>query len=161
MKVIIREANRSDFPAILEMIRELALYERAPEKVTNTVQQMEKEESLFRSFVALDDHGEIIGMAVCFFAYYTWVGKSLYLDDIYVKEAYRGQKVGGALLRRVFELAQEEGCKRLRWQVLNWNEPAIAVYKCYGSEIDDEWLNCSFDEQGIAGFLEKHWFHNG
>jgi GNAT superfamily N-acetyltransferase len=155
MNVQIREATRDDFPAILEMIRELALYEKAPEKVTNTVAQMEAEQSLFRSFVAVDERGETIGMAVCFFAYYTWVGKSLYLDDIYVKEPYRGLKVGGALLKRVFELANAEGCKRLRWQVLNWNEPAIAVYQRYGSEIDDEWLNCSFDEEGIAGLLDE------
>jgi len=88
-------------------------------------------------------------MALCFFAYYTWVGKSLYLDDIYVMESYRGQKIGTELLKKVFEIAQKEGCKRVRWQVLNWNKPAIEMYEKIGAEIDDEWLNCSFDSEGI------------
>ncbi len=152
MTYTIRRATEKDFPAILAMIRELALYEKAPEKVTNSVEQMRKEKDLFRSFIVEKADGEPIAMALYFIAYYTWVGKSLYLDDIYVKEPYRSYGIGSALLRKVFEDARAEGCKRVRWQVLNWNEPAIQVYKRYNAEIDDEWLNCSFDEKAIREF---------
>lgn len=152
MTFIIRKASEADYPAILSMIRELALFEKAPEKVTNNVEQMHREKDLFGCYVAEKDDGEIIGMALYFFAYYTWVGKSLYLDDIFVKEAYRKHKVGTALMKEIFRVAREEDCKRVRWQVLNWNQPAIEMYRKAGAEIDDEWLNCSFDADGIRAF---------
>lgn len=152
MNINIREATVNDFPAVLSLIKELAEFEKAPEKVTNSVQQMIMEKDLFRCFVAETEEKEIAGMALWFFAYYTWVGKSLYLDDIYVKKVYRKQKVGTALLRKVFEVAREEGCKRVRWQVLDWNHPAIEMYRKSGALIEKEWLNCSFDEEGIANF---------
>lgn len=152
MEIKIREATAADFPAILSLIRELAAYERAPNKVTNTVEQMNEEKDLFRCFVAETGEGEIIGMALYFMAYFTWVGKSLYLEDIYVKEPFRQHRVGSALLRKVFEVARAERCKRVRWQVLDWNEPAIAFYRKCGAELDGEWINCNFDETGIASF---------
>ena len=89
MNYKIRIATEKDFPEILQLIRELAAFEKAPEKVTNSVEMMKKEKDLFHCFVAETETGEIIGMALYFFAYYTWVGKSLYLDDIYVKESFR------------------------------------------------------------------------
>jgi GNAT superfamily N-acetyltransferase len=152
MVITIRKATEADFPAILSLIRELALFEKAPEKVTNTVAQMQQEKDLFGCYLAESDNNEILGMVLYFFAYYTWVGKSLYLDDIYVKEPYRKQKIGTALLNKVFDVAREENCKRVRWQVLDWNQPAIKMYKKAGAEIDDEWLNCSFDTEGIKNF---------
>ena len=152
MKVTIRKATSQDFPAILSLIKELAEFEKAPEKVTNSVEQMEAEKDLFRCFVAETEENGIVGMALYFFAYYTWVGKSLYLDDIYVKESVRGHRIGTELLKKVFEVANEEGCKRVRWQVLNWNSPAIEMYRKCGAEIDDEWLNCSFEHEAIRNF---------
>ena len=152
MKIIIRNATEADFPAIISMIRELAAFEKAPEKVTNSVEQMTREKDLFRCFVAETESKEIVGIALWFFAYYTWVGKSLYLDDLYVKEPFRKNRVGTALLRKIFEVASAEGCQRVRWQVLNWNRPAIEMYRKSGAEIDDEWLNCSFDADGIKNF---------
>jgi GNAT superfamily N-acetyltransferase len=152
MEIKIRKASEEDFPSILGLIRELATFENAPEKVTNTVEQMKSEKDLFRCFVAENDSGEIIGMALYFFAYYTWVGKSLYLDDIYVKESYRKNKIGSELLKKIFEVANAEDCKRVRWQVLNWNQPAIEMYTKCGAVIDNEWLNCTFDQSGIKGF---------
>ena len=152
MNYKIRIATEKDFPSILLLIRELAAFEKAPEKVTNSVEMMKKEKDLFHCFVAETEKGEIIGMALYFFAYYTWVGKSLYLDDIYVKESFRKHRIGTALLSKVFEVANEENCKRVRWQVLNWNKPAIQMYNKCGAEIDDEWLNCSFDSEGIKNF---------
>ncbi len=152
MDVIIRPATEKDFPEILSMIRELAEYEKAPEKVTNSVEQMKREKDLFRCLVAETGTGEIAGMAIFFIAYFTWVGKSLYLDDIYVRPQYRKQKTGTKLLKHIFRVAQEEGCKRVRWQVLKWNSTAIEMYRKYGATIDDEWLNCTFEHDEITNF---------
>jgi ribosomal protein S18 acetylase RimI-like enzyme len=152
MEITIRKANESDFEAILSLIKELATFEKAPEKVTNSVQQMQLEKDYFHCYVAENETKEIVGMALYFFAYYTWVGKSLYLDDLYVKESCRGQKIGSKLLVKIFEIAKEENCKRMRWQVLNWNTPAIEMYKKFGAEIQEEWHNCDFNEKEIMEF---------
>jgi len=141
----IRSAAEKDFPVIMEMIKELAVFEKAPDQVRNTVEQMQREKDYFKALVAEKSDGEIIGMAVFFFAYYTWVGKSLYLDDLYVKEKYRGQGVGKALLEKVLEFARQNRCKRVRWQVLEWNTPAIEFYKKMGVRLDDEWINCDVE----------------
>ena len=148
MNINIRNSTEDDFAEILSLIRELAEYEKAYDKVTNSVEQMKQEKEFFRCFVAETETGEIVGMALYFFAYYTWVGKSLYLDDIYVRESFRSHKIGTALLRKVFETALEEDCKRVRWQVLNWNKSAIDFYNRCGALIDDEWLNCTFETAG-------------
>jgi GNAT superfamily N-acetyltransferase len=145
MKTTIRTATEADFPAILEMIKELATFEKAPEKVTNSVEQMIEEKELFKCFVAENEDKHIIGFALYFFAYYTWVGKSLYLDDLFVRKEYRGNGIGQLLLDKIFEVAKTENCKRLRWQVLNWNAPAIELYKKIGATLDDEWINCDFE----------------
>lgn len=150
--MIIREATEDDFPEILGLIKELAEFEKAPEKVTNSVEQMKKEKDLFRCFVAEAPSGEIAGMALYFIAYYTWVGKSLYLDDIYVKTSFRRLRLGSALLNKIFEVARQEDCKRVRWQVLNWNSNAIELYRKGGATLDGEWLNCDFDVEGISKF---------
>lgn len=145
MNITIRKTEPKDYPAVLELIKELALFERAPEKVTNTVGLMQTEDQYFHSIVAETNDGEIAGMAIYFFAYYTWVGKSLYLDDIVVKEKYRGNKIGTKLLDRVIEFGKETNCKRIRWQVLDWNTDAIEFYKKYGAKLDGEWINCDMD----------------
>jgi len=152
MNYTIRPAAETDFPAILDIIKALALFEKAPEKVTNTVEQMKAEQAYFNCLVAVNEEGEIIAICLYFFAYYTWVGKSLYLDDLYVLEPYRRQGIAAALLDKLFEVARNEKCNRIRWQVLNWNENAIRLYKKYGATIDDEWLNCDFDQKGIMEF---------
>ena len=152
MTFLIREASEADFPSILGLIKELADFEHASDQVTNSLELMEKEKEHFSCVVAESAEGEIIGMALWFIAYYTWVGKSLYLEDIYVKEKYRNQKVGAALLNKVFEVARAENCKRLRWQVLDWNTNAINFYKKAGAEITNEWLNCTFNELAISKF---------
>ena len=152
MTTNVRLATETDFPQILGLIKELAFFEKAPDKVTNTVDLMLAEKEYFHCFVAETDTKEIVGMAIYFFAYYTWVGKSLYLEDLYVKEPYRRHKIGSALLRKVFEVANEENCKRVRWQVLSWNKAAIAMYSTSGAEISEDWLNCTFDAEGISKF---------
>jgi len=154
MTITIRKGKEEDFPAIMALIKDLASFEKASDEVRNSVGQMKKERKHFDSFVAEQD-GEIVGFAVYFFAYYTWVGKSLYLDDLYVKPQFRGKKVGSMLLKHLFELAAKEGCKRVRWQVLDWNAYAIGFYKKHGAKISSEWFNCDFDEDGISQFLKK------
>lgn len=158
MNIQIRKAKEEDFPAILSLIKELALFEKSPEKVTNSMEQMQKEKDYFGSYVAeyqSDGKKQIVGFALYFFAYYTWVGKSLYLDDIFIKQEFRGKKIASALFKKVFELARKENCKRVRWQVINWNQDAIDIYKAYGAKIDNQWSNCDFDAVAIDNFKEN------
>jgi GNAT superfamily N-acetyltransferase len=152
MPFTIRKGNSADFPAILGLIKELALFENAPEQVTNTVAQMEEEQALFDVFVVENKTGEIVAMMLYYYVYYTWVGKSLYLDDLYVQKAYRGNGLGKRLLKKLFEEARKNNCKRVRWQVLDWNKPAIDFYKKLGATLDGEWINCDFDTDKITNF---------
>jgi len=141
MDVTLRKATEDDFPAIMGLIRELAIFENGLERVKNTVEQMQEERDFFHCYLAEKD-GEAVGMALYFFAYYTWVGKTLYLDDLYVKEKYRGNKIGSLLMQKMMDVAKEEKCKRLRLQVLHWNDKAIEFYKKSGFIVDKEWYNC-------------------
>jgi len=154
MNFRIRPAEEADFPAILNIIKELALFEKAPEKVTNTVEQMKAEKDYFKCLVATGDEGEVVAICLYFFAYYTWVGKSLYLDDLYVLEPFRRYGIATALLGELFKIAREENCNRVRWQVLDWNENAIKFYKKIGATLDYEWVNCDFDRKGIGEYNE-------
>ncbi len=144
MNIKLRPATEADFPEILGMIKELALFEKAPEKVTNSVEQMQREKDFFRCIMAENEDGIIVGMALYFFAYYTWVGKSLYLDDLYIKPPYRGNGIGTMLLKEIMKISKEEKCTRIRWQVLDWNTPAIDLYKKMGMTLDEEWINCDW-----------------
>ena len=152
MDVIIRGCVEKDYPEILSLIKELASFENSSDKVINTVERMKEEKQYFNAIVAESPTGEIVGIAVYIFAYYTWVGKSLYLDDLCVKESFRGKKIGTKLLREIFNVARRENCKRVRWQVLKWNEPAIDLYKKCGAALDNGWFNCDFDEKAIRDF---------
>ncbi len=152
MSYQIRTATEADFGAILGLIKELAAFENASDQVLNTVERMKAEQDLFSCFVVEQADGKIIGMALYYLVYYTWVGKSLYLDDLYVQPAFRGQGIGSKLLNKLFEVAQQENCQRVRWQVLDWNEPELAFYKKSGATIDGEWCNCDFNKEGIAAF---------
>ncbi len=142
MAANIRKANKEDFPAILHLIREFAVYQQTPDKVTITVDQMIEDEHLFRCFVAENETGIIIGFATYFYSYYSWSGKAVYLDDLYVTSSYRGQGIGTQLLNKVIDTARTIGSKKLRWQVSNWNENAIFFYKKMGATIDEVEINC-------------------
>jgi diamine N-acetyltransferase len=148
MTVTIRKANEEDFRAILSLIKEFAVFQRTPEKVTITLGQMIKEKNLFQCLVAATDDNEIIGFATFFFAYYSWTGKALYLDDLFVRESFRKQSIGRKLLNSIIHLAKDAQCKKVRWQVSNWNVNAINFYKKLGATIDDVEINCDFN---IAG----------
>jgi len=152
MNITYRRATENDFESVLSLINELAVFEKAGEKVTNTVDKMIAEQNEFHCFVAETKNKEIIGIALTFIAYSTWVGRFLYLEDLIVKESYRGHKIGGKLINAVFKLAQTEKVERVRWQVLDWNTNAINFYKKINATIDKEWYNCDFDKKAIENF---------
>lgn len=149
--ILIRKGETKDFSKIIELIKELAEFEKSPNSVTNNTSQMEKERDYFEFFVA-EINNDIVGFALYFYAYYTWVGKSLYLDDIYIKPEYRGKGIGKLLLEKVIHTAKEKDCKRVRWQVLDWNHNAIEFYKKIGAEISSEWLNCNLNQDYLKSF---------
>jgi GNAT superfamily N-acetyltransferase len=155
LEITIRKANEEDFQAVLSLIKELADFQSSLHKVTYTVEQMKKDKDHFHAFIAENENGEAIGVAYYFFAYFSWIGKSLYLDDLYVKGSCRGKKVGSKLLNAIFETARKENCNRVRWQVSDWNKPALEFYQKCGADIDKEQYNCDFDYKGIQEFLLK------
>ena len=138
----IREASEEDFGAIVELFREFALFENLPEMMTNSVELMKREREYFNCFVAVNSANEIIGYATWFFAYFTWSGKALYMDDLYVKENYRGAGIGTMLIRKIADFATKSDCHLMRWQVSDWNAPAIGFYKSLGAVINNVERNC-------------------
>lgn len=136
-----------DFPYILALINEFAIFQKTPEKVSITLAQMEKEKDVFRCFVAETSDHRIVGFASFYFTYFSWSGKGLFLDDLYVTESYRKQNIGVQLLNAVIDLGKKELCKKLRWQVSGWNKNAIGFYKKMGVVIDDTEINCDLSLQ--------------
>lgn len=141
MNTEIRKIIESDFEELLNLFKEFALFEKVPEKMQNTLERMRHDKDFLTGFVIVSDK-EIIGYVTFFFAYYTWYGKSLYMDDLYVRKEYRGKGFGSLLTNRVIEYAKEHQCKKLRWQVSSWNTQAIRFYKQLGATIDDVENNC-------------------
>lgn len=158
-KIIIRKGTKEDLLSALELIKELALYEKAPHEVTNTVQQMEQDgfgvNPIFGFFVAETDRG-VVGISIYYWRYSTWKGKRLYLEDIVVTEKERGAGIGKLLFDRTMQHALDENCSGMMWQVLDWNEPAINFYKkYYQAKLDGEWINCSLERSEIEQLLKK------
>jgi ribosomal protein S18 acetylase RimI-like enzyme len=142
MDYTIRPATDADFDRILLLIREFASFQKSSDKVKVTLEQMKQSRDNFRCLVAENDKMEIVGYTTFFTVYYTWTGKAIYLDDLYVNHEYRGRKIGTLLMEKVFEIAKNEKCTKVRWQVSNWNMNAIAFYKKLGASVDDGELNC-------------------
>ena len=145
MKIAIRPALVPDYPEMLELFREFSVYQKLPERMKNSLEKMEEEQDFLHAFVAETETHEIIGYATWFFTYFTWSGKGMYIDDLYVKQEHRGSGVGKLLMNKVIELARESKCHKLRWQVSFWNKPAIAFYEKMGAEIDDLEKNCDLN----------------
>jgi GNAT superfamily N-acetyltransferase len=142
MEIKIRVAEENDFPRIMELIHELAVFENQTDQLLNSVDRMLEEKEFFNCYVAETQDKKIVGYATCIFCYYTWVGKSLYMDDLYVLPEYRGKGIGTMLIRNVIDYARETKCHRLRWQVSNWNDKAIVFYKSLGAVINETEQNC-------------------
>jgi GNAT superfamily N-acetyltransferase len=142
MEIEIRPVKESDFKLLIELFREFATFEKLPEKMTNTVEKMMEDREYFHCFVAVDRQNEIVGYVTYFFSYYTWIGKSLYMDDLYVRPEFRSAGIGTMLINRVIAFAKTENCRKLRWQVSEWNKPAIEFYRKLGAEIDGTEQNC-------------------
>ena len=145
--MLIRAAEVRDCAPMMELIKELAIYEKALDKVTVTLAEFEAagfgKNKVWEAFVAENLAGEIVGMALYFFRYSTWRGTMLYLEDFVVKESVRGSGIGKMLFEKTLQHAQNIGCKGMCFQVLDWNEPAINFYKKYNANFDGEWLNVS------------------
>ena len=142
MRPIIRKAEPTDFGAVLSLIHEFASFQKTPEKVKVTVEQLLADKDIFNCLVAETADGEIVGFATYFFTYYSWSGKALYLDDLYVKKDFRNLSLGKDLLNAVVSIAKETRCKKVRWQVSKWNDNAIEFYKKMGAVVDDTEMNC-------------------
>lgn len=150
----IRNCREEDLSRALELIHELALYEKAPEEVINTVEMMKKDgfgpNPVYGMFVCeKDETQEIIGIAVYYYRYSTWKGKRLYLEDLVVTESERGNGAGKLLFDRVMAKTIEDGCTGMMWQVLDWNEPAINFYKKYGATLEGGWYNVHLQDYEI------------
>ncbi len=149
MNFQIRRAEKRDCPAMLELIRELAIYEKAPDEVT--VDPLHFEQSGFRpnpvwwAFVVENQEKKVVAFALYYIRYSTWKGQVMYLEDILVTEALRGQGIGKLLIERLIQEAKEKGFKRMTWQVLDWNEPAINFYKKFNAKFDPEWVNVTIE----------------
>ena len=156
MNIIIRLGTAADLPQVYALIQELAEYEKAPEEVTNTLADMQRdgfgEQPVFEFLVA-EAEDKVVGLCLYYMAYSTWKGKMLYLEDLVVTEAYRRYGVGKLLFDGFVRRSLELGVKRLKWQVLEWNAPAIAFYKKLNSNLDAEWINCNMSEQEIAAYV--------
>ena len=142
MIISVRKIQETDFPLLINLFKEFALFEKFPEKMTNSVDLMLTEKEHLTGFVALNGENEIVGYVTYFFAYYTWIGKSMYLDDLYVRPGFRASGIGTKLINEIITFAKAENCKKLRWQVSEWNHPAIDFYKSIGANVDSVESNC-------------------
>ena len=151
----IRKGVISDLPEVLTLIKELAEYEKAPLEVENSLAEMQKDgfgdHPIYRLYVAELDR-KIVGIAIFYYKYSTWKGKCIFLEDIIVTEKMRGNKIGALLFEKVISIAKEEKVRRLEWQVLDWNEPAINFYNKYEANLDPEWINGKLVYEQLQNF---------
>ncbi|WP_432223828.1 N-acetyltransferase family protein [Enterobacter wuhouensis] len=158
MSITIRQARPEDAAAIYDMIYELAVYEKAPEEVITTPEEIRntlfgaesKTEALIAEFA-----GNVVGYAVFFTSYSTWLGRNgIYMEDLYVSPEYRSKGAGKALLKKVAQCAVECHCGRLEWSVLDWNQPAIDFYLSIGALPQSEWVRYRLDGEALRAFAE-------
>ena len=154
--MLIRKATKNDMPSVLELIQELATFEKEPDAVVVTVDDLIRdgfsENPLFQCFVAEVDN-EIIGMALYYYRYSTWKGKTIHLEDLIVKENKRGPGAGFALYKEIIKQGKAENVRRIEWNVLDWNTPAIDFYEKSGAKVLGDWRVVHMDDKGIEQFL--------
>ncbi|MDB4945235.1 MAG: Histone acetyltransferase [Labilithrix sp.] len=152
--LVIRKAAPADVPAIFTLVKALALYEKEPEAVVATEEDYLRDgfgdRPRFEVLLAEDD-GLVIGMALFFFQWSTWRGRScLYLEDLFVEPEHRGKGAGIALMKALARRAVDEGCPRFVWQVLDWNEPSIRFYESLGAKVERQWLTVRLGGEALA-----------
>ena len=149
MSITIRRSVKEDCPRLLELVKELAEYERAPDEVTVTLEHFIEsgfgEKPVWLAFVAEEVGGKVAGFALYYIRYSTWKGQRMYLEDILVTNEMRGKGIGKLLFDRLIEEAKEKKFSGIVWQVLDWNEPAINFYKKYNASFDAGWVNCAIN----------------
>jgi GNAT superfamily N-acetyltransferase len=157
--MIIRKAQKEDMKAVLELIQELATFEKEPQAVEITVNDLVRdgfcENPLFHCFVA-ELENEIVGMALYYYRYSTWKGKTIHLEDLIVKEKMRGSGLGFALYSKIIEQGKTDNVRRIEWAVLDWNTPAIEFYNKSGAKVFEDWRIAQMNEQGISSFLKNN-----
>ena len=155
----IRKGIKEDMPAVLGLIKELATFEKEPNAVVVTIADLERdgfgESPLFHTFIA-EENEEIVGMALYYYRYSTWKGKTIHLEDLIIKEDKRGSGLGFKLYSEVIAQGKCDGVRRIEWNVLDWNTPAIEFYEKSGAKVFKDWLVAQMDEKGIESFLEKN-----
>lgn len=157
--MIVRRANKQDMPQVLELIKELAIFEKEPASVVEvTVSELEEagfgENSQFICFVA-EANQEIKGLALVYFRFSTWKGRTLHLEDLIVRESDRGKGIGMLLYKEVLKFAKKEEVKRVNWVVLDWNENAIQFYEKTGAEVLDDWRLVEMNKDALEIFLNE------
>ena len=154
--MIIRIATKNDMPSVLELIQELAVFEKEPEAVVVTAEDLVRDgfsdNPLFECFVA-EENNEIIGMALYYYRFSTWKGKTIHLEDLIVREDKRGTGAGFALYSEIIKKGKAENVRRIEWNVLDWNTPAIDFYEKSGANVLKDWCVVQMDENGINKFL--------
>lgn len=155
-KISIENARPEDLEGMLDLIKELAEYEKAPDAVIVDLPQFRQyfEEGLFRALVARVN-GKVAGMALYYYAYSSWKGKILYLDDLVITRKERRKGLGKLLFDELIRISERTGCRQMRWHVLDWNEPAIRFYEKYGASLDPEWITGKFEWEQLKALAEK------
>jgi len=155
----IRQGQKEDMPSVLNLIKELAAFEKEPDAVVVTVADLEadgfSENPLFYTFVA-EVANEIVGVALYYYRYSTWKGKTIHLEDLIVNEKMRGTGIGSALYTEIIKQGKKENVRRIEWNVLDWNTPAIDFYEKSGAKVFDDWRIAQMAEEGIESFLNKN-----
>jgi len=158
MSFVIKKGEKKDAQAILNLIKELAVFEKLPNEVEITVDDLVKDgfstNPKFKTFVAQESDGTIIGMALFYERYSTWKGTSIHLEDLMVTETKRGIGAGKGLYTAVLKYAKDNGCKRVAWDVLDWNTGAIKFYESTGAKILEDWRVVHMNEQGLKNFIK-------
>lgn len=158
MEILLREGKKSDMPAVLELVQELATFEKEGDAVEVSVEELQRDgfgaHPSFKVFIA-EIPGKIVGMALFYERYSTWKGRSIHLEDLIVSDAFRGKGVGKALYAKVMEYAHERSLKRVSWEVLDWNKVAIDFYKSTGAHIMEGWQVVHMNEGSLNKFVSN------
>tara|TARA_Y100000817_G_scaffold57947_2_gene42916 strand:- start:2005 stop:2457 length:453 start_codon:yes stop_codon:yes gene_type:complete len=146
--MIIRKGVKKDIPQVLDLIKELAEFENAPDQVTNTIERLENDgfgnQPVYDLFVA-ESENKIIGMAITYFRYSTWKGKNLYIEDLIINEKFRREGIGLKVFEELKKFAKNTSCVGISLQVLDWNKIGINFYKKLNMKFDKEWINCNLN----------------